>query len=187
MIVVDTPIPGAFEIRPPIFADARGDFRETWQAARHAEHGLGHDWVQDNMSRSTMAGTVRGLHLQLPPGAQAKLVAVAAGRVYDVVVDLRRDSAAFGRWWGVELSADTGNQLLVPRGCAHGFMTLVPDCIVAYKVDAPYAPALERSILWSDPALGIEWPGGFTPALSAKDAAAPSLDSVLMAIDAAET
>lgn len=185
MTAAETPIPGAMLITPKLFADARGDFRETWSAARFGAAGLGHDWVQDNMSRSSAAGTVRGLHLQLSPMAQAKLVSVAAGRIFDAIVDLRRSSPSFGRWFGVELDADGGGQLLVPRGCAHGFMTLTPETIVTYKVDAPYSPQLERSIRWDDPDIGIDWPTVGAAALSDKDAAAPSLAQLLAEMDEA--
>ncbi len=167
---------GAVEIRPARHGDTRGFFSEIWSRERFAEVGLDLDWVQDNHSMSAAKGVLRGLHYQLPPAAQAKLVRVTRGSVFDVVVDIRRASATFGRWAGLVLSAEQWNQLLVPAGFAHGFVTLEEHVEVQYKVSAPYRPDLDRAIRFDDPAIGIDWPiGGDSVTLSAKDQAAPLL------------
>src|SRR6476620_6529345 len=141
-----------------------------------AEAGLAVDFVQDNHSYSAARGVVRGLHFQLAPAAQDKLVRVTRGAVFDVAVDIRPGSATYAIWVGVELSAKKWNQLLVPKGFAHGFVTLVEDCEVQYKVSAPYSPEHDRSLRFDDPAIGIEWPGvGVAFQLSAKDRDAPLL------------
>jgi len=145
-------------LHPVRHEDQRGFFSETWAADRFREDGIDHSWVQDNHSASIAAGTLRGLHFQLPPHAQAKLVWVPKGAVYDVIVDLREGSSTFGAWGGVELSASNWNQLFVPEGFAHGFCTLQPDTHVIYKVSAAYAPQAERGLRWNDPSLAIEWP-----------------------------
>ncbi len=167
-------LPGVMRIRPRRFGDGRGFFSEVWSRRAFAEAGLEFDWCQDNHSYSAAAGTVRGLHYQAPPMAQAKLVRVARGAVLDVAVDARRGSPSFGRWVAEELSAENGVQLLVPRGFLHGFVTLVPDTDVLYKVDAHYAPDCDGAVRFDDPDLGIDW--GIDPGravLSDKDAAAP--------------
>ncbi len=172
--IADKAIPEVKRFVPRRFGDARGFFTETWSAARMAAAGLDIAFVQDNHSYSAAAGTVRGLHYQAPPAAQAKLVRVARGAVLDVAVDVRRGSPTYGRWVSEELSAENGVQLLVPRGFLHGFVTLVPDTDVLYKVDAPYAPDCDGAVRFDDPDLGIDW--GIDPAgavLSDKDAAAP--------------
>jgi dTDP-4-dehydrorhamnose 3,5-epimerase len=138
--------------------DSRGSFTETYNARDFAELGLGAAFVQDNQSLSTRAGTVRGLHFQLPPHAQAKLVRVVKGAVYDVAVDIRVGSPSYGRWSAVTLTAGGAEQLFIPKGFAHGFCTLEPETEVAYKVDAHYAPAHDAGVLWDDPDLGIPWP-----------------------------
>jgi dTDP-4-dehydrorhamnose 3,5-epimerase len=167
---------GVREIRVPRFGDERGFFSETWTAEKWSAMGFDFTWVQDNHSRSAAAGTVRGLHYQLPPAAQVKLVRVSRGSVFDVAVDVRRSSPTFGQWVGATLSAREWNQLLVPEGFAHGFMTLEPDTEVQYKVSAPYRAADERGIRFDDPAIGIEWPDvGAAATLSVKDEAAPRL------------
>lgn len=158
------------------FEDARGWFSETYNCKRFAAAGIRADFIQDNHSLSAQAGTLRGIHFQRPPDAQAKLVRCLRGRIFDLAVDLRRDSPTFSRWVGVELSAANGEQLYVPVGFGHAFLTLEPDCEVAYKVDRFYAPQADGGILWSDPSLAIDWPhqvGG--PVLSDKDAALPTL------------
>lgn len=175
MHVAPTALPDVKLIVPQRFGDARGYFAETWNARAYAGHGLERNWVQDNQSLSATAGTVRGLHYQLHPEAQTKLVRVLRGRILDVAVDIRRGSPTFGRHATVELSADGLEQLLVPVGFAHGFCTLEPDTIVAYKVDAFYSHEHERAILWNDPALGIAWPSMAGAVLSGKDAVAPPL------------
>lgn len=166
---------GVFEIVPKRFGDDRGFFSETHNRARLAEHGIDLDFVQDNHSLSAARGVLRGLHYQLPPRAQDKLVRVVRGAILDVAVDIRRSSPSFGRWVALEVSAARWNQILVPRGFAHGFVTLEPDTEVIYKVTDYYAPECDRSIRFDDPAFGIDWP---LPAgeiqLSAKDRDAPS-------------
>ena len=151
-------IPGLMLIRPKRFGDRRGFFAETYSARNFAQAGIQTVFVQDNHARSAEAGTVRGLHFQLPPFAQTKLVWVIRGRALDVVVDLRQGSPGFGRHAAIELSAEDGAQLLVPAGFAHGYCTLEPDTELYYKVDAFYSPAHDRGVLWNDPALGIDWP-----------------------------
>ncbi|TPJ28384.1 dTDP-4-dehydrorhamnose 3,5-epimerase [Mesorhizobium sp. B2-7-2] len=167
---------GVLEIVPKRHGDARGFFSETWNAERFAEAGIDLAFVQDNHSYSVAAGVLRGLHYQLPPRAQAKLLRVIRGSVLDVAVDIRRSSPTFGKWEALEISADKGNQVLVPNGFAHGFVTLVPHTEVLYKVTDTYSPEHDRSIRFDDPAIGIAWPeiaGGFQ--LSDKDRNAPLL------------
>jgi len=169
---------GVLEIRPKKFGDARGFFSETWNAASFAAQGIGLAFVQDNHSFSAPAGVLRGLHYQLPPRAQDKLVRVIRGRIFDVAVDIRRGSPTFGRWVGLEVSAERWNQILVPKGFAHGFVTLEPDTEVIYKVTDVYSPEHDRGIRFDDPAIGIEWPAGLPElTLSAKDREAPPLAS----------
>ena len=165
------------ELRPRRIGDDRGFFSEVWNRASWTAAGLPDlDFVQDNHSLSRAPGVLRGLHYQTEPAAQAKLVRVTRGAVFDVAVDIRRGSPSFGQWLGVTLSADEWNQLLVPAGFAHGFLTLEPDTEVQYKVTAPYSAAHDRAIRWDDPAIGVEWPlGGAAPLLSDKDLAAPLL------------
>jgi dTDP-4-dehydrorhamnose 3,5-epimerase len=169
-------LPGVFEIRPRRIGDDRGFFSETWSAAAMAEAGFAIDFVQDNHSYSREQGVLRGLHYQAPPMAQAKLVRASRGSVFDVAVDIRPSSPHYGRWTGIVLSAQAWNQILIPTGFAHGFVTLEPDCEVQYKVTARYSAAHDRCLHYADPAIGIDWP---VPAdsvrLSAKDAAAPTL------------
>ncbi len=162
-------------IRTRRFADSRGWFAETWNRARLLAEDIDDDFVQDNESLSLAAGTLRGLHYQRPPHAQAKLVRCVRGRVHDVAVDLRRASPTFGKWTSAELSADNGDQLYIPVGYAHGFMTLEPESQVAYKVSAPYAPSAEGGIAWNDATLAIDWPLPGEPLLSDKDALLPPL------------
>jgi dTDP-4-dehydrorhamnose 3,5-epimerase len=142
------------------FTDPRGDFAETYNQRDFAALGIPHAFVQDNQSRSAGAGTVRGLHFQTPPRAQAKLVRVLCGAILDVAVDLRRSSGSYGRHLAVGLDAEDGHQLYIPPGFAHGFCTLVPDTVVAYKVSEPYTPELERCVAWDDPDLALPWPFG---------------------------
>lgn len=164
-------------IVPVKHGDARGFFSETWNRAAFASNGMGDlDFVQDNHSKSASVGTVRGLHFQSPPHAQAKLVRVVQGAVLDVAVDLRRASPTFGQHAAVHLSAENWSQLLVPEGFAHGFITLEPDTEVIYKVTDYYAPESDRGILWNDPDLSIAWPipkGGVV--LSERDKSHPRL------------
>ncbi|MEJ0075794.1 MAG: dTDP-4-dehydrorhamnose 3,5-epimerase [Alphaproteobacteria bacterium] len=163
-------LPGLLQVKPRRFADSRGYFVETHNERTLAGAGIAARFVQDNESCSTRRGTIRGLHFQLPPAAQAKLVRVVRGSVYDVAVDLRVGSPSYGRWEGVTLTADGGEQLFVPRGFAHGYCTLEPDSIVAYKVDDFYSPANDSGLIWNDPAFAIDWPLGADQAvLSDKD------------------
>ncbi|MFD2237503.1 dTDP-4-dehydrorhamnose 3,5-epimerase [Aureimonas populi] len=165
-------------LTPRKFGDDRGFFSETFNEARFREAGVDTHWVQDNQSYSADALTLRGLHYQEPPFAQAKLVRVLRGRILDVAVDIREGSPTFGRWVSLELSAAAFNQILVPVGFAHGFLTLEPDTEVFYKVSAPYSAEHDRSIRFDDPSFGIDWPlGGRSPSLSSKDADAPFFDA----------
>ncbi|MBL8578937.1 MAG: dTDP-4-dehydrorhamnose 3,5-epimerase [Mesorhizobium sp.] len=167
---------GVYEIVPAKHGDERGFFSETYNAALLAKQGIELAFVQDNQSLSKSAGVLRGLHYQLPPFAQDKLVRVVRGAILDVAVDIRASSPTYGKWLALEVSAEKWNQILVPKGYAHGFVTLVPDTEVIYKVTDRYAPDHERSIRFDDPALGIDW--GFPTAgvtLSAKDRGAPLL------------
>lgn len=173
--VRETSLPGVLEILPRRIGDDRGFFSEVWSDRSFSEAGIDLDFVQDNHSRSDR-GVLRGLHYQLEPVAQAKLVRASRGSVFDVAVDIRRSSATFGQWTAVTLSADSWNQLLVPAGFAHGFLALEDGSEVQYKVTAPYSPAHDRGINPSDPAIGIAWP--LPPEqwlLSGKDNNAPFL------------
>jgi dTDP-4-dehydrorhamnose 3,5-epimerase len=171
-------LPELVELTPRRFGDERGFFSEVWNHARFAEAGIPTQFVQDNVSLSRSKGVLRGLHFQTPAAAQAKLVRVSRGSIFDVGVDIRRSSPTFGRWAGVVLSAEKWNQLYVPEGFAHGFVTLEDDTEVTYKVSAPYSPEHDRSIRFDDPAIGIDWPLDGEPVLSNKDAAAPLLADV---------
>ena len=169
-------IPEVIEVVPDRFGDARGFFSEVFNEAAWRQGGIGCAFVQDNHSFSQAVGVLRGLHFQTPPFAQDKLVRVTRGRVFDVAVDIRAGSPTFGRWVGVELSAEAWNQLFVPAGFAHGFVTLTPDVEFLYKVSNLYSRAHDRSIRFDDPAIGIDWP--LPPeqlTLSEKDANAPLL------------
>ncbi|MCR4265122.1 dTDP-4-dehydrorhamnose 3,5-epimerase [Nitratireductor sp. ZSWI3] len=167
---------GVLEVVPPKFGDDRGYFSETYNREKLAAHGVDLEFVQDNQSYSARKGVLRGLHYQLPPRAQDKLVRVLKGRIFDVAVDIRRASPTFGRWVGVELSEAKWNQLLIPQGFAHGFVTLEEDTVVAYKVSDYYSPEHDRSIRYDDPDIGIEWPlEGIEVQLSRKDTEAPRL------------
>ena len=168
MKVIPTSIPEVLILEPHVFGDARGFFLESWNARRFCDAvGLDISFVQDNQSRSRR-GVLRGLHYQITQ-PQGKLVRVAAGRVFDVAVDLRKSSPTFGRWAGVELSGDNHRQLWIPAGFAHGFLVLSDSADFLYKTTDYYAPEHERTVAWSDPAIGIEWPLETEPVLSAKD------------------
>lgn len=168
-------IPEVLLIEPTVHGDARGYFFESYRQNVFAQHGITVAFVQDNMSSSTR-GVVRGLHYQLDPHAQGKLVRVVRGEVFDVAVDIRRGSPTFGRWVGCVLSAENKRSMYVPPGFAHGFCVMSDVAEFHYKCSGYYAPAFERSILWNDPALGITWPVRAEEAvLSAKDAQAPCL------------
>jgi dTDP-4-dehydrorhamnose 3,5-epimerase len=169
-------IPEVLLIEPTRHGDARGFFSEVWKCSALAAAGIKADFVQDNHSHSRDAGVLRGLHFQRPPHAQGKLVRVVRGRILDVVVDIREGSPTFGHHVTAELSAANWLQIWVPRGFAHGFLTLEPDTEVLYKVDAEYDRAADGGIAWDDPALGINWPlPAAGPILSEKDRAAPRL------------
>ena len=173
------PIAGVLKLTPKRFGDARGFFSEAWNRRTLAGHGIEIDFVQDNQSLSAAPGTIRGLHYQRPPHAQAKLVRCGRGVLFDVVVDFRRGSPSYGHWCGVELSAENGAQLLVPAGCLHGFVTRVPDTEILYKCDAYYAPDCDAAIRFDDPDLGIDWGVAADEAIvSDKDRAAPRFADV---------
>jgi len=169
-------LPEVLLITPKRHGDARGWFTETWSRRTFQAAGLDHDFVQDNQAFNARAGTVRGLHFQQSPHPQAKLVRVLSGAIYDVAVDVRAGSATFGQWVGARLTAEGGEQLLIPRGFAHGYSTLTDDCMLAYKVDGDYAPQTEGGVIWNDPDLAIDW--GVDPAeaiTSDKDKILPRL------------
>lgn len=176
MKVTPTELPGVLVLEPKVFGDARGFFMESFNQ-RTFDQAVGHEvrFVQDNHSRSGR-GVLRGLHYQLPPHAQGKLVRVTAGRVWDVAVDVRRGSATFGKWTGTELSGENHRQMWVPPGFAHGFVVLSDSADFLYKTTDYYAPLAERCVRWDDPALGITWPDvGVQFVLSGKDAVGPLL------------
>jgi dTDP-4-dehydrorhamnose 3,5-epimerase len=168
--VIQTAIPDVLMIEPVVRGDARGFFVEVWHEERYRSAGIDLPFVQDNHSRSG-GGTLRGLHYQIQH-AQGKLVRVAAGEVFDVAVDLRRSSPAFGRWVGTILSGENHRQLWVPPGFAHGFYVMSDSADLLYKCTDLYAPQYDRTLQWNDPELGVEWPlSGLAPLLSAKDQA----------------
>ena len=175
MKIIDTLIPEVKIIEPTVFGDERGFFFESFHQSRFEQAtGYAVNFIQDNHSRS-VKGVLRGLHYQLSPHAQAKLVRCVQGEVFDVAVDIRRGSATFGKWVGVHLSAENKRQLWIPEGFAHGFVTLSESADFLYKTSNYYAAQSERAILWNDPELAIDWPlAGITPQLSAKDMQAKS-------------
>ncbi len=158
MLVERTSIAGVFVLQPRKHGDARGFFSEVFKASALAAHGIVQDWRQDNHAFSSQCGVVRGLHFQAPPHAQAKLLRVTRGAIFDVVVDIRRGSATYGAHVAVELSAENWRQIYVPEGMAHGYCTLSDMTEVLYKTSAEYAPGSEGGLLWNDPALAIAWP-----------------------------
>lgn len=171
----ETVLPDVVVVQPTVFGDDRGFFFESWNARTHAQVvGPDTTFVQDNHSRSAR-GVLRGLHYQLPPSAQGKLVRCGRGAVWDVAVDIRRDSPTFGRWVGEELTEDNHRQLWIPPGFAHGFVALTDTADLLYKATAFYDPQADRSIAWDDPDIGIDWPLDEPPTLSDKDARAPRL------------
>ncbi|WPP42090.1 dTDP-4-dehydrorhamnose 3,5-epimerase [Paenibacillus hunanensis] len=165
---------GATLLEPIIHGDNRGFFMESYNEQVMNELGINYRFIQDNHSLSVESGVLRGLHYQLNPKAQTKIIHVIAGAIYDVIVDVRKDSDTFGQWMGFILSEDNKRQLLVPQGFAHGFCTLVANTQVIYKVDQYYSPEHDRGILWNDPELGIDWPIS-DPILSEKDKKHPLL------------
>lgn len=176
MKVVESAIPGVLVIEPRVFGDQRGFFLETWQRERYGSYGVALEFVQDNMAASSR-GVLRGLHVQ-HPHAQGKLVQVIHGEVFDVAVDIRRGSPWFGRWTGVRLSGGNRRQFWVPAGFAHGYCVLSDEAVFSYKCTEFYHPENEFSILWNDPAIGIDWPLAGAPQLSDKDRGASTLDEI---------
>ena len=171
MEIQETDLRGVFLLTPKVFGDARGWFMESWSKRVFEDAGIYVDFVQDNQSFSAQKGTLRGLHYQLNPMCQAKLVRCTRGELFDVAVDIRKGSPQYGRWTGALLSAENKRQLFIPRGFAHGFVTLTNDVEIQYKADNYYAPECDGGIRWDDPAIGVEWP--IKPViLSEKDAAA---------------
>ena len=169
----DTPLSGAVLLTPRRFGDARGWFSEVWNARTLTDLGIDTIFVQDNHSFSGPKGTLRGLHYQAPPHAQAKLVRCSRGAVWDVAVDVRQNSPTYGQWHGAELSAENGVQFLIPEGFLHGFVTLTDDAEVQYKCSDYYAPEADGAVLWNSESLAIDWPFDGAPVLSGKDEAAP--------------
>ena len=173
MNVTETALPGVLLLEPRRFGDARGFFSESWNRKTLSEHGIDIDFVQDNHSVSAAAGTVRGLHFQSPPHAQAKLVRCGRGALFDVAVDIRKGSPTYGKWVGYELNQDNGLQLLIPEGFLHGFVTRAPDTEILYKCTDYYAPECDGAVAWDS--CGIDWGLDGDAVLSDKDAAAPAL------------
>ena len=177
--IESTKLEGVHILTPDRHNDARGFFAELWNRSHLRDAGLDIDFVQDNHSHSGAAGTVRGLHYQSPPHAQAKLVRCAKGALFDVVVDIRLGSPTYGEWVGLELTQDNGRQILISEGFAHGFVTRAPDTEICYKCSNQYKPQSEGAIFWCDPDLGIDWGlGSEEPILSEKDKLAPRLSEI---------
>ncbi|WP_415945820.1 dTDP-4-dehydrorhamnose 3,5-epimerase [Selenomonas montiformis] len=174
MKATETALKGVYILEPQVFGDARGWFMESWSKRKLEEAGIFADFVQDNQSFSAQKGTLRGLHYQLNPMCQAKLLRCTRGRIFDVAVDIRSGSPQYAQWVGVELSAENKKQLFIPRGFAHGFITLSDDVEVQYKADNYYAPECDGNIRWDDPQIHIDWPIQPT-VLSDKDKKAPLL------------
>lgn len=173
---------GASLLEPITHGDHRGYFMESYNEEVLKQLGIHYNFIQDNQSLSAEAGILRGLHYQLNPKAQTKLIRVLSGSIYDVILDIRHNSQTFGQWAGVILSEHNKRQLLVPQGFAHGFCTLVPNTKVFYKVDEYYSPEHDRGILWSDPSLKIDWPVS-EPVLSDKDRCYPTLEQAELNFD----
>lgn len=169
-------VDGPVEILPRKIADERGYFAETFRLHAFAEHAGPVEFVQDNQSLSVRGGTIRGIHFQTPPAAQGKLVRCLAGRIFDVAVDLRRDSPTFGRWVAATLDPEVNNQLWIPVGFGHGFCTLEPNSVLAYRVTGYYSPECDKGLAWDDPEVAIDWPEvANSDTLSAKDREQPKL------------
>jgi len=171
---METNLEGLYVIKPDVFGDHRGWFTESYSKIKFDDLGIEYDFVQDNHSYSSKAGVLRGLHFQNNPKAQTKLIRCTKGKILDVVVDLRKNSSTFLKWYSVELSDENFLQLLIPKGFAHGFLTLTDDVEVQYKVDQYYSKEHDRSIRFDDPSMGIDW-GIDSPILSDKDSSAPLL------------
>jgi dTDP-4-dehydrorhamnose 3,5-epimerase len=176
MEIIKTKFEDAVIFVPSVFIDDRGFFMESYNYQLFNSHGIGMNFIQDNHSLSANAGTIRGLHYQLNPKAQTKLVRVSKGAIYDVIVDIRKGSPTYLQWEGFILTAENKRQLLVPQGFAHGFCTLVDHTEVQYKVDQYYSREHDRGILWNDPTIGIQWPV-LNPVLSAKDQCHPTIEN----------
>ena len=174
MIFEPTPLAGAYLVTPTLLEDERGGFARLFCAETFAGHGLESRLDQISFSFNRQAGTLRGLHLQRPPHAEAKLVRVTAGAIFDVIVDVRDGSPTYGRWFGARLDAETRRQLYIPAGFAHGFQTLTDAAEVLYLISTPYAPHAQDGLRWNDPGLGIDWPNPQAAILSARDQALPS-------------
>ena len=177
MNIKETLLQNVYILEPAVFHDKRGFFMESYNKRILEQLGINVDFIQDNHSFSKNAGIIRGLHYQLNPKAQTKLVRVSTGAIFDVTVDIRKNSDTFGKWVSIILSEENKRQVLVPKGFAHGFCTLVPNTNVIYKVDEYYDPEFDRGILWNDPDIGIEWPISI-PLLSDKDSKLPLLKNI---------
>lgn len=173
MQIEETALPGVIVLTPKRFGDERGFFSESWNRKLLEGQGITLDFVQDNHSLSAQTGTIRGLHFQAPPHAQDKLVRCGRGALFDVAVDIRKGSPTYGQWFGIELTAENGKQLLVPKGFLHGFITRAPDTEICYKCTDYYAPECDGAVHWQS--CGIDWGFAGEPVLSPKDAAAPML------------
>jgi len=174
MNIIKTKFEDAVLIEPKVFGDHRGFFTESYNKEMFKQNGIDIEFIQDNHSLSQQSGTLRGMHYQLKDKAQTKLVRVTRGAIYDVILDIRKSSPTYGEWQGFILSADNKRQLLVPKGFAHGFCTIVENTEVQYKVDELYSPEHDRGIAWNDPTLNIDWPFN-NPVLSDKDTKHPTL------------
>ena len=173
MIIKERRIKGIFEIQLEPHEDKRGFFMRVYDTQLFEEYKIDRNWVQENHSLSVEKGVIRGMHFQLSPHSETKLIRVINGEIYDVFVDLRKDSSTFGRWDSINLSADNKKMIYIPRGFAHGFCTLTENCEILYKMDNYYAPNSEGSIRWDDPDVGINWPMN-NPIISEKDLKAKS-------------
>lgn len=182
MILEKTSLEGLLILKPKVHRDERGFFLETYRKELFQDLLPGTEFIQDNHAMSAEAGILRGLHFQHPPAAQAKLVWVTRGAVFDVAVDLRKNSATYGQWFGLTLNAEDFTRLFIPRGFAHGYMTTRPDTEFMYKVDNYYSPEHDAGIVWNDPALSINWPSS-NPILSAKDCNQQSFKELISPFD----
>jgi dTDP-4-dehydrorhamnose 3,5-epimerase len=173
MKFIATKLPDAFVLELERQEDERGFFARAWCRDEFGDHGLVSELAQCSISRNRLAGTLRGMHFQTAPHEEAKLVRCTAGAVFDVIIDLRRDSATYGEWLGVELEAERGNALFVPKGFAHGFQTLVDETDVLYMISDPYVPETASGVRWDDPAFGIDWPDATVRTISERDRSWP--------------
>jgi dTDP-4-dehydrorhamnose 3,5-epimerase len=178
MLVKERKLRGVFEIQLDPHEDKRGFFMRVYDDTIFKKYGIHRNWVQENHSRSVEEGVIRGMHFQFPPYTETKLIRGISGEIYDVFIDLRKDSPTFGKWDGIKLSAENKKMIYIPRGFAHGFCTLTKNCEVIYKVDNYYAPDSEGSIRWDDPDLGVGWPVD-NPILSKKDSEAKSFSEFI--------